>query len=105
VIGAGQLRDRLTLQAPVETADGQGGVQRSYAAVRKVWAEVTPAAPRFSIEADVMGASARTRILVRSPLALSLQHRFVDGDGGVYVIVGYRDDGETIVIDADLRVV
>ncbi len=103
MIGAGQLRTRLTLQVSVETADGQGGFVRSYGDVAKVWAQVTLTASREAVAADIDGAITRVRIVLRSPLALSLQHRFVDGDR-IYRIVGYRDDGVTIDVDAELRV-
>ncbi len=101
--GAGQLRTRLTLQAPVEAADGQGGVARSYADVGAVWARVTLLASRESVAADADGASQRARITVRAPLAVTLQHRFVEDDV-VYRITGYCDDGVWIEIDAELRV-
>jgi SPP1 family predicted phage head-tail adaptor len=104
VIGAGQLASRLTLQAPIETDDGQGGAQRAYVTVVKVWAQVTLSASRATIAADALGATTRVHIVVRAPLELTLQHRFID-DGDVYAITGYRDDGQTIEIDAELRVV
>lgn len=103
MIAAGQLRTRLMLQAPVESADGQGGVVRSYADVGTVWAQVTLLASRESVGADADGARTRVRIVVRAPLALTLQHRFVEDDL-VYRVSGYRDDGVWIEIDAELRV-
>ena len=101
--GAGNLNTRLVLQAPVETADGQGGLVRSHADVGSVWAQVTMLASRESVAAEADGARTRIRIIARAPLALTLQHRFVE-DGQVYRITGYRDDGTWIEIDAELRV-
>lgn len=103
MIGAGRLRTRLTLQAPIETPDGQGGLVRSYADVADVWAQIALLASRESVAADSDGATTRAKIVVRSPLAFTLQHRFVE-DESVYRITGYRDDGVWIEIDADLRV-
>ncbi len=100
--GAGQLRTRLTLQAPNETADGQGGLVRSYKDVADVWAQISLLASRESIAADSDGAITRAKIVVRSPLAFTLQHRFVEDDD-IYRITGYRDDGVWIEIDAELR--
>lgn len=36
----GQMRRRLTIEIPVETADGAGGVVRSFASIGTVWAQV-----------------------------------------------------------------
>lgn len=102
MIDPGQLRTRLTLQAPVESDDGQGGVTRSYAAIETLWAQVTLLAGGTSVAADAVGAVNRVRIVARSPLALSLQHRFVDG-ARVYRVIGYRDDGRLVVVDAEWR--
>lgn len=101
--GAGDLRTRLTLQTPVETPDGQGGVTRGYAALRSVWAKVELVSSRESVAADGDGATLSVRITARAPLALSLQHRLVDDDK-TYRITGYRDDRRFVVIDAALRV-
>ena len=38
----GALRRRLTLEAPVETADDIGGVTRSFSALANVWGEISP---------------------------------------------------------------
>lgn len=103
MIGAGHLRTRLLLQAPAETADGQGGVTRDYTTTQSLWAKLEPLASRESVAADADGATLRVRITLRAPLSLSLQHRLVDG-GKTYRIVGYRDDGRFVVIDAELRV-
>ena len=102
--GAGQLRTRLTLQVPVEIPDGQGGVARSYDDVADVWAQVTLLSSRDNVVAEADGASQRARIVVRSPLALTLQHRFIDGDQ-IFRIIGTRDDGAWIEIDAEMRLV
>lgn len=39
----GELKVRLELLAPVETPDGAGGHETSFAFVRKVWARLDPA--------------------------------------------------------------
>ncbi|MDB5548803.1 MAG: hypothetical protein JWP21_2250 [Tardiphaga sp.] len=103
MIGAGQLRSRLTLQKPLDVADGQGGFTRGYADVAEVWAQVTLLASRETVAADADGASTRARIVLRGPLDLTLRHRLVEDDD-VYRITGIRDDGAWIAIDAELRV-
>ena len=45
-IDPGALNRRLVLEAPVESADGAGGVTRSYSAVATLWAAVEPVAAR-----------------------------------------------------------
>lgn len=101
--GAGDFRTRLMLQAPVEIGDGQGGMTRSYADVRKVWAKVTPLAARENVVADDAGAAQRVRIETRAPLALSLRHRLVDG-GAIYRIASYRSDEGFVVIEAETQI-
>lgn len=41
-IRIGDLRQRLMLDAPVETPDGQGGVTRAWGLVAEVWGAVLP---------------------------------------------------------------
>ena len=68
-IDPGALNRRLTLEAPVETADGTGGVIRSYATVATVWASVEPVAARGDVVAVQLGATVTHRITVRFMLA------------------------------------
>ena len=101
--GAGDFRTRLTLQAADETPDGQGGVARGHVDAGKLWARVTYLAAREGLAADANGATLRLRIETRAPLAVTLGHRFVDGEK-VYRIAGFHDDGRIVTIDAELRV-
>lgn len=105
MIDPGALNTRLTIEAPVEADDGQGGVVRSYAPFAKTWAQVTPLGGSRGIEADADGASVRCRITMRCGYVLTLQHRLVDGPR-VYRILSFRDrdGGRFIEIDAELRV-
>jgi head-tail adaptor len=108
MIDPGRLKTRLQVQSPVETADGQGGVVRSYTTLTTAWAQVTPLAARgggADVEAGAEGAVARYRILLRSNLVLTLQHRLIDGTR-IYRISGIRDadDRRFIAVDAELRV-
>lgn len=105
MIDPGALKARLTLEAPVETDDGQGGVIRDYATFAKVWAQVTPLGARRDVAADADGAAVRYRIVVRCGYVLTLQHRLVDG-ARIYRILSFheRDNGRFIEIEAELRV-
>jgi head-tail adaptor len=105
MIDPGALKTRLTIEAPVETDDGQGGVARDYAPFAKVWGQVAPLAARHDVAADTDGAAVRNRIIVRCGYVLTLQHRLVDG-AHVYRILSFqeRDNGRFIEIEAELRV-
>jgi SPP1 family predicted phage head-tail adaptor len=104
VIGAGRLKTRLVIAAPVEADDGQGGVTRGFAAVATVWAAVQPGRGRRAVEAGADGAAVSVRILLRNAVALTLQHRLIDGARS-YSITALReiDDGRMIEIDAEWR--
>lgn len=105
MIDPGALKTRLTIEAPVEVADGQGGVARGYATFAKVWAQVTALGARHDVTADADGAAVRYRIVVRCGYVLTLQHRLVDG-ARVYRILSFheRDNGRLMEIEAELRV-
>lgn len=105
MIDPGQLKTRLVVQQPVETPDDQGGVTRTWTTFATVWAQVTPLAARREVQADADGATQAYRIVLRSNLSLTLQHRFSDG-ARVYRIAAIRDRDERrfIEIDAEVRV-
>ena len=105
MIDPGQLKTRLAIQQPVETPDDQGGVVRAWTTFATVWAQVTPLAARRDVQADSDGVAQRYRILLRSSLSLTLQHRFGDG-ARIYRIVSIRDgiDRRFIEIEAEVRV-
>jgi SPP1 family predicted phage head-tail adaptor len=104
MIDPGQLKTRLVVQQPVEVADGQGGVLRTWTTFATVWAQVVPVGASASVEADAAGATQRYRIILRSQLSLTTQHRFVEG-ARIYRITGLRerDDRRFVEIDAEVR--
>jgi SPP1 family predicted phage head-tail adaptor len=100
----GTLNRRLTLEAPVESADGSGGVTRSYSAIATLWTSVEPASARDNVEADALGANVTHRLRLRFNADITLRHRFRDGDA-VYRIVAIRvRDKRFLDIDAELRI-
>jgi SPP1 family predicted phage head-tail adaptor len=103
VSAAGRLKTRLVLQAPGETADGQGGVVRDYTPVATVWAAVTPLAARDSVEADAPGMTQRVRIVLRDEFDLTPGHRLIDGPR-VYRITALNRRERFIEIDAECRI-
>ena len=100
----GELNRRLVLQAPGETADGAGGVTRSYTPAMTLWASVEPVSARNAIVADAPGATVTHRIVIRRRAAVTTRHRFVEGTT-VYRIVTLRDDATRrfLVIGAEVR--
>ena len=86
----GALNRRLTLEAPVEIADGAGGVTRSYAAVATLWAAVEPIAARHDVVAAAAGATVTHRIVIRYASDITTRHRLRDG-AQLYRIVTLRE--------------
>jgi len=86
----GSLNRRLTLEAPVESADGAGGVVREFETVATLWAEVMPVSAARAIEAERAGARITHRIGIRFADDISTRHRFRDGER-VFRIVSLRD--------------
>jgi len=95
VTAIGEMRRRLTLEAPVETPDGAGGVVRTHAAVATVWAAVTPLTPaglaaRSDVVADALGASVTHRIVIRAGREVTLRHRLREGER-IFRVLSVRD--------------
>jgi SPP1 family predicted phage head-tail adaptor len=78
-IRIGRLRQRLALDAPVDTADGAGGVTRSFTPVATVWAGVEPADTAHLFTAGANGQRVTHRILLRSGWSLTVNHRLRQG--------------------------
>ena len=87
----GDLNRRLVLEAPVESADGAGGVARSYASIMTLWGKVEPVSARGAVVADAPGATITHRIIVRRYSAVTTRHRFIEGTT-IYRLVTIRDD-------------
>jgi len=105
MIDPGQLKTRLVVQQPAETPDDQGGVVRTWTTFATVWAQVTPLDARRDVAADADGVTQSYRIVLRSHLSLTLQHRFSDG-ARIYRIVAIRErEGRRFIeIEADVRI-
>jgi len=91
-IDPGALNRRLVLEAPVETADGTGGVVRSYAEVATLWAAVEPVAARGDVVAAQSGATVTHRIVIRDRADTTTRHRLRDG-ARIFRIVTIRERG------------
>jgi SPP1 family predicted phage head-tail adaptor len=100
----GDLNRRLVLQEPVESADGQGGVTRSFQAVTTLWAQVEPRGAGADVAAASLGAALRYRIMLRARDDVTTRHRFVDG-AHVYRVIAARltADRRFLEIEAEER--
>jgi SPP1 family predicted phage head-tail adaptor len=102
----GMLNRRLVLEAPVESADGAGGVTRGFAAIATLWVSVTPVSAARAIEAERLGAKVTHRLHLRFLDDITTRHRFRDGVR-IYRIVTICDrDGRKrlLEIEAEERV-
>ena len=91
--GPGELNRRLVLEAPVETADGAGGVTRLYDVVTTLWAQVTPVSARADVAAGSLGQALRSRIVIRKRADVSTRHRFLEGTR-IYRILSLRESAD-----------
>jgi len=100
----GDLNRRLTLLSPVETADDEGGVVRSYSATTTLWAQVLPLAASADVAADSLGAALRYRIVIRYRDDVTTRHQFQDGTH-LYRVIAARAsaDRRFLEIDAEER--
>jgi SPP1 family predicted phage head-tail adaptor len=104
--GIGALRQRLVLEQPVESADGGGGVTRSYTSVATLWAAVTPVSDRDAVEAEALGAEVTHRVVTRMRTGITTRHRLTWG-ARIFRIVALRDQdgaGRFLEISAQERI-
>ena len=71
----GELRRRIVLWLPQETADGFGGVRTTYAAGPALWASVTPLRAAAPSDPAVPGQSVIHRIEIRWRDRIGTGHR------------------------------
>jgi SPP1 family predicted phage head-tail adaptor len=64
-MNSGILRNRITLQSPVNTANGQGGFVTTWTDERTVWAAIWPTSAKERVEAMQMGLNTTHRIIIR----------------------------------------
>ena len=72
----GDLRNRLTLEAPVRTSDGAGGATRSFSAVAEVWADIRTQGGHESLDADRLGSRISHAVWIRYRDDVLPDHRF-----------------------------
>jgi SPP1 family predicted phage head-tail adaptor len=89
----GELRHRLTLEAPQETADSLGGVTRNWNTLAQIWAAIEPLGAGDAVIADKRLARLTHRVVMRKRGDVSLNHRFRLGARS-FTIRSIRDAAE-----------
>lgn len=92
-LSIGDLRHRLALQAPLETADGGGGVMRSWGLVAELWGAVRPISGNETVEADGLKGRVSHEIWIRYRTGVAPEMRFAFG-ARVFEIRAVLDVGE-----------
>jgi head-tail adaptor len=87
----GTLRHRLTVEAPVEAADGAGGVARTFSPVGQIWGLIRPVGGT-ELRAEERLVQRLTHSIVIRPFAgLTAAHRLRKG-ARVFDIRAIRED-------------
>ena len=94
IIDPGALSARLTLEQPVETPDGQGGVERGFSALATLWALIEPVVARADEAAGTLPVTVTHRIWLRRRGDLAGGMRLRKG-ARLFAIRTFRDPDET----------
>lgn len=90
----GALNARLVLEAPVETPDGQGGVEVDFSALATLWARIEPVSARTDETAGALRRTVTHRIRLRWRDDLAGGMRLRKG-GRLFTLLAFRDPDET----------
>jgi SPP1 family predicted phage head-tail adaptor len=93
VTSVGELRLRLTLEAPVELDDGEGGVARTWDEVADIWAAIQPLAMDEKTITDRETPLLKYRITLRHRDDISEINRFRLGNR-ILIVRAVRDPDE-----------
>lgn len=92
-VSIGELRHRLSLEAPFAEADGGGGATRTWALVAEVWGAIRPLSGNETVEADGFSGRVSHEIWMRYRPGVVPEMRFVLG-ARVFEIRAVIDSGE-----------
>jgi SPP1 family predicted phage head-tail adaptor len=101
----GQMRERVTLQAPVRLPDGAGGADAAWDAGATVWAKVEERGGEERAAGERLAAEARLRVTIRHRSGVTAEMRAL-WNGRALEITGIRDpDGRKrfLVLDCEER--
>jgi head-tail adaptor len=87
----GSLRHRLTVEAPVEVADGAGGVARTFQPVGQIWGLISPLGGAETRAEERLVQRLSHRIVIRPFAGLTAAHRLRKGSR-LFDIRAIRED-------------
>ncbi|WP_424361444.1 phage head closure protein [Methylocystis parvus] len=90
----GQLRQRVTLQAPVDAPDDLGGAERSFSSFDRVWARIETRGSREQFTEQRLEQSRRFAVTIRWRNDVTSQMRIVLRER-ILVIRSIEDQDET----------
>lgn len=90
----GQMTARLTLQQPMDTSDGQGGVERSWQDVASLWARIEPQTILRDEQGEAEIATVTHAITLRHRADLLRGWRLIKG-ARIFTIRAWRDPDES----------
>lgn len=102
----GALRERLVIEAPVETDDGAGGCFLAYAPAGSVWTALEPLEARPLAANGGAGAVVRYRATLRAGPEITTRHRLRAG-ARILRIVSVRpkaEDARFLLVEAEERI-
>jgi SPP1 family predicted phage head-tail adaptor len=89
----GALRQRVTIEAPVDVPDDNGGFTRSYASLAQVWARIETTGARAQFSEQRLEQSRSHTVTIRWRGDVTSQMRF-DFRGRKLAIQGVEDSDE-----------
>jgi SPP1 family predicted phage head-tail adaptor len=89
----GAMRQRVTIEAPVDAPDEAGGFTRTYLAIAQAWASIEPIGAREQFAQQRLEQSTTHVVTIRWRAELRSQMRF-DFKGRKLVIRTVEDNGE-----------
>jgi SPP1 family predicted phage head-tail adaptor len=93
VASIGALRQRVTLEAPVDTPDDSGSMTRSYAPLAQIWAKLTPLSGEARFVAEREEQAITCVVLIRWRADVTSRMRLVAGARALLIHSVYDPDG------------
>lgn len=92
-IHIGELRERLSLEAPSRSSDGGGGSDVTWTEVASVWARLRPRSGDESLSLDRVAGRVRHEIVIRYRSDVTLAMRFRAGSRVYDIRAAFDPDG------------
>ncbi len=89
---AGELRTRLSLEAPSRASDGGGGASITWQEVAEVWAAVRPQSAQENLALDRVAGSVSHEIVIRFRAGVTPKMRFRQGTRVFGILAAFDPD-------------